>query len=99
MKKQLTEPELKWTKPEARAIKLNMDAAFFVDKGDGATAAVIRDHQGKFLAAQCSFVPHAAGLSNMEAMAMYLMQPVLVIWRQWQCETACYWLILWDAMW
>ena len=65
-----TEPEAKWTKPEVRSVKLNVYAAFHIDEGSGATAAVIRDHRGNFLAPQCSFVPFAADACTTEAMAM-----------------------------
>lgn len=62
-----TEPEVKWTKPEPRSVKLNVDAAFHINQGCGATAAVIRDHRGNFLAARCSFVPFAADAGTTEA--------------------------------
>ena len=52
-------PETRWCKPDPRFTKLNVDAAFFADEGSGATAAVLRDDRGKFIAAQCKFIPVA----------------------------------------
>ena len=63
-------PETKWCKPDPGYTKLNVDAAFFPDEGSGATAAVMRDIHGNFIAAQCNFVPMAADAITMEAMAM-----------------------------
>lgn len=60
----------KWTKPDPRFIKLNVDASFRAEEGSGATAAVIRDDRGRFLAAQCKFIQYAADVVTIEAMAM-----------------------------
>ena len=45
-----------WMKPDPRTVKLNVDAAFHVDVGAGATGAVLRDDRGMFVAAQCLYV-------------------------------------------
>ena len=63
-------PETKWSKPDPRCTKVNVDAAFFADEGLGATSAVLRDDRGNFIAAQCKFIPHAANVITVEAMAM-----------------------------
>ena len=63
-------PDERWTKPDIKFIKLNVDAAYYVDEGVGATAAVIRDEKGMFLAAQCIFITHAASAVSTEARAM-----------------------------
>lgn len=62
--------QVKWSKPNPGFVKLNVDASFHADEGAGATAAVIRDFSGKFLAGRCYFYPHAANVVSMEAMAM-----------------------------
>lgn len=51
-------------------MKVNVDAAFHEDEGMGATAAVIRDEKGNFLAAQCKLIPYAADVVTTEALAM-----------------------------
>ena len=63
-------PEERWTRPDLRFIKLNVDAAYYIDEGVGATAAVIRDEKGIFLAAKCIFIPHEASVVSTEARAM-----------------------------
>ncbi|EMS66002.1 Leucine-rich repeat-containing protein 40 [Triticum urartu] len=41
--------EAKWSKPDPRFIKLNVDAAFYPDEGVGATAAIIRDDRADII--------------------------------------------------
>ena len=62
--------EHKWTRPEPNFIKLNVDASFHVDDGMGATAAILRDARGIFIAAQCRLIQNAADAMTVEAMAM-----------------------------
>ena len=62
--------EMKWTKPDLRFIKVNVDAAYFADESARASAAVIRDDKGNFLAAQCKYIPHVADAMMVEATAM-----------------------------
>ena len=61
---------MKWTKPDLMFIKVNVDAAYFADESAGASAAVIRDDKGNFLAAQCKYIPHVADAMMVEATAM-----------------------------
>jgi ribonuclease HI len=61
---------VKWTRPQIRYIKLNVDASFYVDRKEGATAAVLRDFQGRFLAAAGRFIPHVNSAAMAEVMAM-----------------------------
>ncbi|VAI47995.1 hypothetical protein VPH35_105401 [Triticum aestivum] len=63
-------PETKWRKPDPRFIKLNVDAAFFAHEGIGATAAILRDNRGNFIAAHCKFIAIAADAITTKAMAM-----------------------------
>jgi ribonuclease HI len=60
----------KWTRPDPKFVKLNVDASYHSDDGMGATAAVLRDEKGVFIAAQCRFYHHAADAMTMEALAM-----------------------------
>ena len=68
--KNSTTLEQKWLQPVPNFIKLNVDAAYFEDKGAGATIILLQDDQGKFLAAQYKLVPYAADVVTTEAMAM-----------------------------
>ncbi|XP_073363637.1 uncharacterized protein [Aegilops tauschii subsp. strangulata] len=60
----------RWKKPESRFVKLNVDPAFYMAEGAGATAAVIRDANGSFLAAQCIYIPYTSSVVMTEALAM-----------------------------
>ncbi|KAI5002086.1 hypothetical protein ZWY2020_026736 [Hordeum vulgare] len=62
--------EHKWKRPEARFIKLNVDASFHSDEGSGSTAGILRDEKGGFIAGFCRFIPFAADVVTIEAMAM-----------------------------
>lgn len=62
--------EKRWLKPNPRFVKLNVDASFHVDEGTGATAAVIQDEKGNFLAAQCKYLTHVSDVVTSEALAM-----------------------------
>jgi ribonuclease HI len=60
----------RWEKPEARQTKVNVDASFHCDDRAGATAAVIRDVQGKFMAASSTYYPNLSSTASAEALAM-----------------------------
>ncbi|KAI5003235.1 hypothetical protein ZWY2020_030395 [Hordeum vulgare] len=62
--------EAKWSKPDPRFIKINVDATFYPDEGVGATTTIIRDDRGNFIGAQCKFIPFAADIITTEALAM-----------------------------
>ena len=62
--------EHKWVRPEPKFIKLNVDAAYHEDEGAGATSEVLTDGHGNLLVAQCVYVPYAANVVTVEAMAM-----------------------------
>jgi ribonuclease HI len=59
-----------WSKPEPRHIKLIVDASFYLDSRACVVGAVLRDYQGSFIAANCSFIPHVASVAMAEAIAM-----------------------------
>jgi ribonuclease HI len=61
---------VRWSRPQVRYIKLNVDASFHVDRKAGATTAVLRDHQGRFVAAAGKFIPHVTSIAMAEVMAM-----------------------------
>jgi ribonuclease HI len=60
----------RWKKPEVGKIKVNVDASFYRDDLAGAVSAVIRDVQGKFLAASSIYVPNISSAATAEALAM-----------------------------
>jgi hypothetical protein len=52
--------KITWSKPLASAVKLNIDAAFDVERKSGASGAIIRNNQGNFIAASSVFIPYVA---------------------------------------
>jgi ribonuclease HI len=62
--------KITWSKPLASAVKLNIDAAFDVERKSGASGAIIRNNQGNFIAASSVFIPYVASATMTEAMAM-----------------------------
>jgi ribonuclease HI len=61
---------VRWSRPQAGFIKLNVDAPFHIDRKAGAMAAVLRGHRGHFVAAACKFIPHVTSGSMAEVMDM-----------------------------
>jgi ribonuclease HI len=59
-----------WKRPATGVYKINVDAAFDVDTGRGATGAIIRDSRGNFVAASCVFTDIAVDATSMEASAL-----------------------------
>jgi ribonuclease HI len=47
-----------------------VDASFYHDSRAGVVGAVLRDYQGSFIAANCSFIPQVASVAMAEAIAM-----------------------------
>jgi ribonuclease HI len=62
--------KITWLKPRGNFVKVNVDAAFNAEEGNGATGAIIRNSQGMFLAAGARFIPHVASASMAEALAI-----------------------------
>lgn len=60
----------KWSRPDTRQVKINVDASFHVDSHSGAVGSIIRDYQGQFVAASCKFLPHIMTATMAEAVAM-----------------------------
>ena len=69
-KKNGADRTVRWTRPIPRQVKLNVDASFHDDMRAGATGAVLRDYQGKFIAASSTFIPHISTATMAEARAM-----------------------------
>jgi ribonuclease HI len=63
-------PCQEWSRPPSRIIKVNVDGSFHPDVHAGSTGAVLRDHDGRFVAASSSFLPNIASVAVAEAMAM-----------------------------
>jgi hypothetical protein len=62
--------ENRWSKPEPRQVKVNVDGSFHENDGSGAVGAILRDYQGRFIAASSIFYPNLASASTAEALAM-----------------------------
>jgi hypothetical protein len=60
----------KWSRPEPRQVKLNVDASFYDDLKAGATGAVLRDYKGEFIAASSTYIPHVPSAIMAESHAM-----------------------------
>jgi ribonuclease HI len=60
----------KWSKPDVREIKVNVDGSFHYDSLTGLVGAVLRDNYGKFIAAYSLFLPHIPSAKDAEARAM-----------------------------
>ena len=56
-----------WERPADGFVKLNVDAAFSVDQGRGATGAVIRDDQGRFISASACAISYVEDAPTAEA--------------------------------
>lgn len=56
-----------WERPGEGFVKLNIDAAFSVEEGSGATGAVIRDDQGRFVSASSCAISYVAEVPTAEA--------------------------------
>jgi ribonuclease HI len=62
--------QVKCTRPMPRYIKVNVDASFHEDSRSGSAGAIIRDYEGKFIAASGTTIPHVSSVSMAEALAM-----------------------------
>jgi hypothetical protein len=60
----------RWKRPLPRQVKLNVDASYHADVCTGAGGAVIRDYEGKFIAASTQIIPHVASATAAGALAM-----------------------------
>jgi ribonuclease HI len=58
-----------WKRPELGWVKLNTDAAFFVESKQGATLCVIRDERGVFQTGQATWYERALDACSMESVA------------------------------
>nr|XP_051221482.1 uncharacterized protein LOC127339703 [Lolium perenne] len=60
----------RWTRPENRQTKLNVDASYHNDSKMGAVGAVLRDFQGQFVAASTKVLANVESVTMAEAHAM-----------------------------
>jgi ribonuclease HI len=59
-----------WQRPRSSIVKLNVDAAYSLETGTGASGAVLRNCRGDFITAASTFIPHVASSNMAEATAM-----------------------------
>jgi hypothetical protein len=62
--------DTKWSHPEPRQVKLNVDASYYADNQAGSVGAILRDYQGQFVAASCKVLTHVESAMMAEAIAM-----------------------------
>ena len=62
--------EPRWIRPEPRQVKLNVDASFCSDVSVGATGAILRYCNGRFIAASCRFLLNVSSVAMAESVAM-----------------------------
>jgi ribonuclease HI len=65
-------PICQWETPPPGYIKVNSDASYFCEKGDGAFGFVVRDENGVFLAAGAGKLDHLRSALHGEATACVL---------------------------
>ena len=61
--------EKRWTKPELRFAKLNVDGVYHADEGVGASVAILCDIKGNFIDASCIYYPIDANAVTSEVVA------------------------------
>jgi hypothetical protein len=59
-----------WIRPEPGHIKLNVDSSFHSDMRAGSAGAILRDYNGRFVAASTTYIPHVTTAPMAEAIAM-----------------------------
>jgi ribonuclease HI len=62
--------QIKWEKPLARQVKVNVDGSFSQASHVGAAGAVMRDYNENFMAASTVYLPNITSANVAEAMAM-----------------------------
>jgi hypothetical protein len=60
----------KWIRPPPRTFKVNVGGSFHLDSHAGSLGVVLSDHDVKFIAASCIFLPNIASATVVEVMAM-----------------------------
>lgn len=70
VRKKTQKMKVQWKPPEIGVIKVNVDASFFEQNGNGGTGVVVRDHGGQLLCAQALWYEFVAGPHVMEAYAI-----------------------------
>ena len=60
----------RWTRPNARQVKINVDGSFHSDVCAGAAGVVARDYEDRFIAARSLYMQNIASATAAEAIAM-----------------------------
>jgi hypothetical protein len=60
----------KWSKPNHRKVKVNVDGSFHSDSHAGSAGVVLRNCEGRFIAATTLFFPNISLATTTEAIAM-----------------------------
>jgi hypothetical protein len=60
----------KWTLPAEGVIKINVDASFDLNKGEGSSGLVARNHEGVLLRGHANWYSHGANSLTIEALAV-----------------------------
>jgi ribonuclease HI len=91
-----------WEKPTVGWFKCNTDGAFYEQRWKGATGAVLRDDQGRFVRGVAKWYDHCLDALTMEAMAcrdglnLALQLGVQRLWLETNCQEV---IKLWMAGW
>jgi ribonuclease HI len=65
-----TTQRVRWSRPPPRITKVNVDGSFHSDSHTGSVGAILRDYEGKFVAASSIYLPNIASAAAAEALAM-----------------------------
>ncbi|KAK1620057.1 hypothetical protein QYE76_025574 [Lolium multiflorum] len=60
----------KWRRPKEGVIKINVDAGFDLNNGEGSSGLIVRDHDSAMLRGQAIWYSHGASSLTMEALAV-----------------------------
>jgi ribonuclease HI len=56
IRKNSTHTAQRWSRPGHRQVKVNVDGSFHIDSHTGAIGAILRDHEGRFIAASTTYI-------------------------------------------
>jgi ribonuclease HI len=60
----------RWTRPDPRYLKLNVDSSFNLEEMSRAAGAVLGDYEGKFRDASCTIIPHVPSAEMSESIVV-----------------------------
>jgi ribonuclease HI len=70
IRKNSTHTAPRWSRLGHRQVKVNVDGSFHIDSHTGAIGAILRGHEGRFIAASTTYIPNLASATAAEAMAI-----------------------------